>query len=131
MNAGNRLKEFLKHINLSQGKFEAYVKLSNGYVNKVGDNLTIKSLNKISKTYPELNTTWLLTGEGEMLKGKKTQQADESIDKDDFLSLLKKKDEQMDRLLALMESQQKSIENLSQRGGAGDVNNAARKAAQK
>jgi len=63
-----RLIKFLAHLGIGQKKFEQNCGLSNGFVNKVGDNITLKSLNKIEKTYPELNINWLKTGEGEMLK---------------------------------------------------------------
>lgn len=66
-----RLIQFLAYIGLGQSKFEEKVGLSRGMINKIGDNITIKSLNKIIAVYPELNINWLKTGEGEMLKGAK------------------------------------------------------------
>ncbi|MGV8136526.1 MAG: hypothetical protein AB2L20_15060 [Mangrovibacterium sp.] len=63
-----RLIKFLAYLGVGQKKFEQHCGLSNGFVDKVGDNITLKSLNKIEKTYPELNINWLKTGEGEMLK---------------------------------------------------------------
>jgi transcriptional regulator with XRE-family HTH domain len=62
-----RLQAFLKEKGLSQAKFETSTKLSNGFVNNVGKGISSSSLNKISKVYPDLNTTWLLTGDGIML----------------------------------------------------------------
>lgn len=67
MNVKDRLLRFLKHIDLSQGKFEDKVGLSRGFVNNMGKGINSGSLNKISEVYPELNTTWLTTGEGDML----------------------------------------------------------------
>lgn len=67
MNVKDRLLLFLKHINLSQGKFEDSVGLSRGFVNNIGKGINSGSLNKISEQYPVLNTNWLTTGEGEML----------------------------------------------------------------
>jgi len=63
-----RLIEFLAHLGIGQKKFEQNCGLSNGFVDKVGNNVTIKTLDKISAKYPELNINWLRTGEGEMLK---------------------------------------------------------------
>jgi len=64
-----RLIEFLKYLGIGQNKFAESVGLSRGYVNNIGDNITMKSVNKIVQVYPELNKNWLLTGEGEMLSG--------------------------------------------------------------
>lgn len=69
-----RLIEFLSYLSIGQKKFEQNCGLSNGYVDKLGDNITLRSLNKISFAYPELNTMWLQTGEGEMLKPKHVTQ---------------------------------------------------------
>lgn len=69
MNAKERLIKFLNYISISQRKFEESVGLSNGFVNNIGDSIRVRSLEKISSVYPDLNTAWLLTGEGSMLKG--------------------------------------------------------------
>ena len=63
----DRLKLFLSEKNISEGKFEKLVGVSNGFVTKVGDSIRTVNLSKIKEKYPELNTTWLLTGEGDML----------------------------------------------------------------
>ena len=67
MTSKERLKEFLKANNLSEGKFERLVGLSNGFVSNVGDSIRTKNLEKITNMFPSLNTAWLLTGAGEML----------------------------------------------------------------
>lgn len=67
-----RMKEFLKSIGKSEGKFELEVGLSNGFVSKIGDSVRQSSINKISKKYPDLNINWLQTGEGFMSKKEKS-----------------------------------------------------------
>ena len=62
-----RLLFFLNYLGIGQLKFEMNTGLSRGFVSKVGDNITTKSLNKIFEAYPQLNRQWLLNGEGEML----------------------------------------------------------------
>ena len=62
-----RLIEFLKYLGIGQDKFAKNVGLSRGYVNNIKENITMKTVDKILKAYPELNKNWLLTGEGEML----------------------------------------------------------------
>lgn len=69
MTVKNRMLEFLEHLDMSQNKFEMTVGLSTGFVNNIGDSIRTKSLEKITKVYPDLNTSWLLTGVGEMLNG--------------------------------------------------------------
>ena len=63
-----RLAEFLKYKGTSQRKFEISVGLSNGYVNNIRQSIQPEKIKNIAQVYPDLNTGWLLTGEGEMLK---------------------------------------------------------------
>lgn len=80
MNTRERLKLFLASINISEGAFEKATGLAKGFVSKVGDSIRTSSLEKIKSVYPSLNTSWLLTGEGDMLTQKeeapKTSSAD-------------------------------------------------------
>ncbi|HZK97815.1 MAG TPA: hypothetical protein VFC67_26670 [Prolixibacteraceae bacterium] len=69
-----RLIEFLAYLRIGQDKFEKSVGLSRAFVNKLGDNTTLKTIDKISSVYPELNISWLKTGEGSMLKSNKENQ---------------------------------------------------------
>ena len=68
----SRLLEFLKYKNLSQKKFEIACGLANGYVNNIRKSITIEKLQKITRQFPELNKTWLLTGEGMMINRAQT-----------------------------------------------------------
>ena len=62
-----RLTDFLSYKGIGQIKFAESAGLSRGFVNILGDGISSKSLNKISKAFPELNTLWLTTGEGNMI----------------------------------------------------------------
>lgn len=64
-----RLMLFIKHINLSQAKFEKAIGAGNGFVNNISKSIGGDKLQRILCEFPELNTHWLMTGEGEMLKG--------------------------------------------------------------
>lgn len=68
MDLQSRIREFIAYKGLTIQQFEAKVPLSNGAVSKMGDNTRRGTLDRISKSFPELNVSWLLTGEGEMLK---------------------------------------------------------------
>lgn len=63
-----RLAQFLKYIGIGQAKFAKEIGVSKGFANNVGDSIRLENIEKIKNRYPELNITWLLTGEGEMLK---------------------------------------------------------------
>lgn len=72
MKANSQIRQnlltFLNYRQESKSDFYKKSNLSNGFIDKLGDRLSIKSQSKISKAYPELNINWLLTGEGTMIK---------------------------------------------------------------
>lgn len=73
MDVKSRLKKFLQHENLGQKAFEEYCGLANGYVNNIRRSITPSKLQQIALRFPQLNTGWLITGEGEMLKSQNTK----------------------------------------------------------
>ena len=64
----DRLVIYIKHLGIGQRKFEIKCGLANGYINNIRQSITPEKLQKIALYNPELNTGWLMTGEGEMLK---------------------------------------------------------------
>lgn len=62
-----RLISFISYLDMGQGKFEKLCGLSNGYVNNIRKSITIDKMQLIASHFPELNTNWLITGEGDML----------------------------------------------------------------
>lgn len=68
-NAKERIMQFLKYKGIAQGKFEKMAGLSNGYISNLKSNPSPEKLMNILSAFPEINQTWLLTGEGEMLNG--------------------------------------------------------------
>lgn len=71
-----RILAFIEKMGLTKAQFEKTAGLSNGFVDKSGDNSRRSSLDKISTAYPQLNMVWLLTGEGEMLKTSTAEQTE-------------------------------------------------------
>lgn len=67
MDIKDRFKEFIAYKRLTQRRFQASIGVSSSYINGITDGIGAEVLRKVSITYPELNTDWLLTGEGEML----------------------------------------------------------------
>lgn len=64
-----RLISFLSYKKIGQKKFADTCGLSAGFVNAIKNSIQPKTIHSISIAYPDLNTGWLLTGEGEMIKG--------------------------------------------------------------
>lgn len=63
-----RLIAFIQFLGLSKNAFENACGLSTRYVSNISSSVSSAKLKQISLKFPQLNTTWLLTGEGEMLK---------------------------------------------------------------
>ena len=63
-----RLIQFIEYKHLSKNRFETTCELSPRYVSNISRSIGQEVIKKISLNFPELNTGWLLTGEGSMLK---------------------------------------------------------------
>ena len=63
-----RLISFIKYKGLNVKRFETLIGVSNGFVNNISRSIGAEKLYNISNEFPDLNTAWLLTGEGEMLR---------------------------------------------------------------
>ena len=66
----DRIKTFIASKKLKNVMFEQMIGASNGYVKSIKDSISSDKIIKISKSFPELNINWLLTGEGQMLNSK-------------------------------------------------------------
>lgn len=62
-----RLIDFIKSQNLSQGKFEKMLGFSNGYINSISKGIGAEKLQRIIGMFPNLNPEWLLSGNGDMM----------------------------------------------------------------
>lgn len=68
MTVKERLKRFIKYKNISERRFCAIVGLSPTYVSAMRTSIQPDKVINIAMHFPDLNTGWLMTGEGEMLK---------------------------------------------------------------
>lgn len=64
----DRVKLFVKSIDIGVTDFEKSINVANGYVNSISKSMGIDKINLILEKYPNLSIEWLLTGKGEMLK---------------------------------------------------------------
>lgn len=64
----DRLRQFIEYKGISVRAFQLSANLSNSFVASIDQSIAHKTQIKIQKAFPELNMTWLLLGEGEMLR---------------------------------------------------------------
>jgi len=114
-----RIEAVINWSGLSENAFAKKIGYSSGgsIYNKINGNrdINIKFITKIANTFPEINKTWILTGIGNMLtnsntviqRDKQPQNQPNNNSKDELMT-----PERFDRLLDLMEDQQKAINSL-------------------
>nr|WP_303328271.1 helix-turn-helix transcriptional regulator [uncultured Butyricimonas sp.] len=68
MTIKERLKEYIKYTKISERQFCKIIGVSSSYVNNINKSIQPDKIDSIAKHFPLLNTGWLLTGEGKMLK---------------------------------------------------------------
>ena len=96
-NVKDRLKQFIMFKNISTREFERQIGVSYGFIGNMSKSTSPDKVIKISHQFPELNMTWLLTGEGEMIRTDSRPVPDDD----------------RNSLLATIASQQKTIERLT------------------
>lgn len=69
MDLNARIYKYLEYKGITAKEMETRASLSNGAVSKMGDGTRRSTIDKVSNAFPDLNTAWLLTGEGDMLIG--------------------------------------------------------------
>lgn len=106
MTVKDRLLKFLSYKGISQRMFERNVGLSNGYITNMKQTIMPGKVQRISLHYPDLNTGWLLTGDGDMLidvtaKDKKSAeptQVTATLDAEPLLQIIRDKDKRIEEL---------------------------------
>ena len=130
MSIKERVYAFIEFKGISVKKFEELCGLSNGYISSMRKGFGEDKLNNVLTMFPDLSRDWLIYGEGEMTNSTITQnnQSGDNInglsvtvnktDNDkterDYLDIIKmqaeqlsKSQEQIDRLLSIIERSQK------------------------
>lgn len=68
MTVKERLIKFIQHKKLNNSQFCRSIGVSSAFVSSMVKSIQPDKIESIALNYPDLNTGWLLTGEGEMLK---------------------------------------------------------------
>ena len=99
-----RIKAIMNHYNLSVNAFSAKIGANQVTINQQmnGDRkVSLDTILKIVNSFDLISAQWLLTGKGEMLKSSSSKEESAPITND--------------RLFSIIESQQRTIENLSKK----------------
>jgi predicted RNase H-like nuclease (RuvC/YqgF family) len=108
MEINDRIRIFLKYKKITIQNFEISIGRTNGYLSHT-KSPTANVIKDIIRVYPELNLSWLIAGEGEMLKS--TNQNNNSMqpkNEELFNEVIKAKDE-------TIQAQEKTIHVLDKR----------------
>ena len=116
METKERIMQLITALGLSKAEFERVCGLSNGYINSIRNTIGSKGATLILDRFPNVNRSWLVLGEGEMFRtdgqvvagnnNTAIQGNGNNLNSETaaFLSLLRKKDEQIDRLLDIIQN---------------------------
>lgn len=108
MTVKERLKKFIEFKQISKSEFGRAIGVSSAFVNSIRKSIQPDKVESIALNFPDLNITWLLTGEGDMLNAAPEQVMEKSDDSAITLALkmlneqLKVKDEQIAELHSLL-----------------------------
>lgn len=112
MDIGIRLKEWREYKRLSQSDFAESIGLKQGSYSDIErgriKGLSSSTIKLITIAYDDLNISWLLTGEGQMLKSKQESffpEMESSKEQERNVSMI-------DRLLNIIEGQQGEIREI-------------------
>lgn len=114
-----RLKLFIRNLGISEREFCRNIGVGSAYIASIKKSIKADKLDAITKRYPELNPIWLMRGTGEMYSGAaplpRTLPEPEpvSLPSEMLADLLAEARKEKARLLSIIESQQRTIENLT------------------
>ena len=115
-----RLKQFIDTLNISEREFCRRIGVSSSYVMSIKKSIQPDKMQAISIHFPELNPLWLLLGQGEMLLSDGKKEGEQRLNTGGLPSsellakLLEEANSEKARLLSIIESQQRTIESLTE-----------------
>lgn len=114
MTIQERLKEFIQYLNISEREFCRSIGVSPSYVQAVRNKINAATREAMEGAYPLLNTEWVLTGRGAMLLDAPRKVAAVPEEKPAEVAPAQASADVASRLLALVESQQQTIAQLTE-----------------
>lgn len=116
-----RIKKYIDYKGLSNRAFEASVEISHGLIAKnikVGSDLSAGVVINILKKYPEINPSWLLLGEGQMLRGQMSTNIDNIKEyQDEIIRLQGLVEEYQDQIIMLVRDKRNLEKELQKKAG--------------
>jgi transcriptional regulator with XRE-family HTH domain len=116
-----RIQQYIEYKGLSNRSFEAALGISNGLIArniKMGSDLSAGVVEKILRTYPEINPCWLMLGELPMLRTGKGATAEELRQLEDKYDALQAELSQANKELVELYRERKSNESKDIKKGA-------------
>nr|DAY57994.1 MAG TPA: repressor protein CI [Caudoviricetes sp.] len=112
-----RLRTFINYLNISEREFCRVIGVGSAYIASIKKSIKADKLEAITKQYPELNPIWLIRGHGNMLLNAQPEEEPVTpalLPTEILAKLLEDANKEKARLLSIIESQQRTIENLTE-----------------
>lgn len=112
-----RLKTFINYLNISEREFCRVIGVGSAYVASIKKSIKADKLESITEHYPELNPIWLIRGQGSMLLNGEAEEEPVTptlLPTEILAKLLEDANKEKSRLLSIIESQQRTIEQLTE-----------------
>lgn len=120
-----RLAEYIDKKSISYNAFDISIDASNGYIGKqIKNKASIGGdvIEKIAYKYTDLSLDWLITGKGEMIRGKSNYNSDFNIasepTQDYKCKLCEEKEKRIDALERIIRTQGTLIDTLQEKSGS-------------
>jgi hypothetical protein len=116
----DRLDKYMNFIGLNDNKITVQAGLPVGALGKQrrgGRGLSVQSIAKILHTYPDINAEWLITGDGEMIKGGENTLSEPQSSYIGTCAECKQKDQRIADLLETITVQKELIAELKNQKG--------------
>lgn len=115
-----RLKSFIKAEGISEREFCRRVGVGSAYIQSIRKSIMPDTLQQITIQFPRLNPIWLMLGDGDMYQPEEEKKP-EVAPSEVLLKLLDDAQNEKARLLSIIESQQRTIERLTELTKKADV----------